>query len=241
MPTEGIVPIADKRGLFTAPTPVRDRWIRLWADKKSRYFVHIIMWIYLSWKERKKNLVINETIKSVRLATIKAQKNNFESSFLILNIALFFLISERDFQSIKIDALTHPNKDKRNILLRYIVLNIIERDIDKVAGQSLKKALNVISLDKNLQQKLFDALREIRKTHEQIEKKYTSLRNISIAHRDVDSLLQEQTIQDIDPKEIFSFASKYYAAAEEFIHLMPYVIAQTGTIKSILNQISYKD
>lgn len=179
--------------------------------------------------------------KSVRLATIKAKKNNFDSSFLILNIALFFLISERDFQSIKIDALTHPNKDKRNFLLRHIVLNIIESDIDKVAGQSLKKALNVISLDESLQQKLFNALRKIRKVHEQIEKKYTPLRNISIAHRDVDALLQEQTIREVDPKEIFSFAAKYYAAAQEFIHLMPDVMAQIGTIKSMLNQISHKE
>jgi len=102
--------------------------------EKPAAFARAIMRWWLPVKERKKNKALRNALDTVVEVASKNSGRGFDASSTILNIGLFLLLAERDIQSVKIDALTHPDEWHRKLCARVILLTIHEWDFDKVTG-----------------------------------------------------------------------------------------------------------
>lgn len=106
---------------------------RSWARKMSRP--------RLQWNERKRKKALASALETVAVEATRARRNGLEAAAAVLNLALFFLIAERDIQAVKIDALTHSDLWQRSLCARVMLLTIHELDLDKVSGNGLRQLL----------------------------------------------------------------------------------------------------
>ncbi|MGE0809458.1 MAG: hypothetical protein AB7N69_02435 [Immundisolibacter sp.] len=195
----------------------------------------------LPFKERKRRAALKSALSELALQTQKSTTRDFEASTVILNIALFLLITERDIQALKIDALTHPDKWHRSLCTRVILLTVHGRDIDKVAGQKLRQALETIKAPDDMKRAANESLRTLRRVQKKAESDFEFLRNATIAHRDPDALTQYRSILQIDEMKVLNLAAEFSTAATAFITLLPNLFLQSGTLPSIVNQFSQRE
>lgn len=195
----------------------------------------------LPLKERKRRAALKSALEELALQTQNSAARDFEASTVILNVALFLLIAERDIQALKIDALTHPDKWCRSLCARVILLTVHGRDLDKVAGQKLRQALETIKAPNDMKAAATEALRAVRKVQKKAESDFEFLRNATIAHRDPDALAQYRAIMEIDEMKVLNLAAEFYAAADAFITLLPKIILHSGTLASGAAQFSKRE
>lgn len=195
----------------------------------------------LPFKERRRQAALKSALDELARQTENSAARDFEASTVIFNIALFLLIAERDIQALKIDALTHPDKWHRSLCTRVILLTIHGRDLDKVAGQKLREALDIINAPDDMKRAANDSLRAVRKVQKKVQSDFEFLRNATIAHRDPDALTQYRSILQIDELKVLSLAAEFSTAAEAFIMLLPKLILQSGTLESTITQFSKRD
>lgn len=192
----------------------------------------------LPFRERERRNALKVALETLAIQTEKSAARNFDASTVILNASLFFLIAERDIQAAKIDALTHPDQWHRSLAARVILLTIHGRDMDKVAGQKLRKALDTINASEPLKVAATDSLRSVRKVQKKVESEYESLRNATIAHRDADALAQYRAITQLDERRVLGLAAEFYTATESLVATLTQIIRQCGTLSSALSQLS---
>lgn len=200
----------------------------------ARFFIRRI----LPLKERARHAALQGALGEVAAQAARTLEHGFEASTVVLNIALFLLIAERDIQAVKIDALTHPDPWRRSISARIILLTIHEWDMDKVAGQKLKQALDTINASDTLKESAVAALRSIRNVQRRARKEFAFLRNATIAHRDPDALTQYRAITQLDEMRVLGLAAEFYAGADAFIALLPRIIHQSSTFPGLLAQFA---
>lgn len=191
----------------------------------------------LPYRERQREKAIASTLAEFAKQTAKSRRYGFESSATIFNLGLFFLIAERDIQSVKIDALTHPDPWKRSLCARIILLTIHELDLDKVAGGKLRAALANAGVSEEVTRQAIQALRAVRSAQQKAQKQFSFLRNATIAHRDQDALLQYRSITQINEIEVLRIASEFYDGTRLFLNVLPSLIQEAGTWPGLLNQI----
>ena len=107
-----------------APFEVRKRYFQI---KYSKYFMaagRFYSRLYLTLKERKKNKILKNTLRTYRVETERARNKGNECIQVLMNLGLYYLIAEMDIQTVKIDALTHHNRWKRLLSLRIILYSI---------------------------------------------------------------------------------------------------------------------
>lgn len=195
----------------------------------------------LPLRERKRRAALKAALEEVATQAENSKARGFEASTVVLNVALFLLIAERDIQAAKIDALTHPDPWHRALSARLILLSVHGRDIDKVAGQSLREALQTMKASEDMKAATADALRAIRKVQKKAEREFAFLRNATIAHRDPDGLTQYKAITELDEMEVLKIAAEFYTAADAFISLLPKIILQSSGLPSVLAQFSKRE
>lgn len=122
-----------------------ERYVRLAVHRKAiqiaRAVARRLSRPRLQWSERERKKALVFALQTVATEAVKSQRNGFEATTSVLNLALFFLIAERDIQAVKIDALTHRDAWQRGLAARVMLLTIHELDIDKAAGNKLHQAL----------------------------------------------------------------------------------------------------
>lgn len=191
----------------------------------------------LTLKEKERERAIANTLAEVAKQAAKSRRYKFESSAALFNLALFFLIADRDIQAVKIDALTHPDPWKRQLCARIILLTIHELDMDKVAGGKLRAALANAGVSEEAKRQATQALRSIRSSQQKAQKQFVILRNATIAHRDPDALLQYRSITQIDEIEVLRIASDFYDGTRLFLDVLPNLVLQAGAWSGLLNQL----
>lgn len=164
------------------------------------------------------------------------ESSPYDTNKQLTNLALFVLIAERDIQAIKIDALTHPDKWKRNLSLRVMLLTVHELDLGKVSGRELKPSLEKAGVSTEIQGELFSALRETKKAQTRAKKLLNSARNEIIAHRDADALLQMRSMEKLSPDKTFGIIEDFYAAANKLYPALSKAIIEAGSIGSYIQQ-----
>ncbi|WP_445371255.1 hypothetical protein ACH518_19210 [Methylomonas sp. HW2-6] len=161
-----------------------------------------------------------------------------QASATLLNIALYFLIANRDIQAVKIDALTHPDAWKRSLCARVILLTIHELDMDKVAGIKLREALTDSGVSEESKRLATQALRSVRAVQQKAQKQFAFHRNATIAHRDPDALLQYRAITELDVMVTLQIASEFFEGSQLFISALPDLMLSVGSMPGILRQFA---
>lgn len=226
-----------KRKLLMQEPRLIKRYVRLRMRQNGKCLARFIMRRVLTIKDRKRGQALISTLAEIATQAAKSKRYGFESSAVLFNLALFFLIAERDIQAVKIDALTHPDAWKRSLCARIILLTIHELDMDKVSGSKLREALADAGVSEEAKQQATQALRIIRGTQQKAQKQFAFLRNTTIAHRDSDALLQYKAITEIDEIVVLQIVSEFYQGTHMFIGLLPDLLIQVGTMPGLLSQM----
>lgn len=171
------------------------------------------------------------------LEAARSRRLGFEANAVILNLGLFFLIAERDIQTVKVDALTHPDPWTRGLAARVMLLTIHELDIDKAAGNKLRQALGDGSTPENLRQETTEAMRAIRSAQSKAQRQFAHLRNSTIAHRHHDALQQYRDIVEVDSFEIAKIAGDFYSGTDKFITVIPKLLKHFSTWDGMTGQL----
>lgn len=209
----------------------------MWAARNAPVIARWVMRRVLPFKERPRRQALEEAITAVRAATAKYQRTGFSASLTLSNIGLYLLLAERDIQAVKIEALTHPDPWTRSVAGRVILLTMCEWDMDKVSGSKLRRALEDIKARPETRRRATAALESLRQVQESIRTQFRDVRNATIAHRDPDALLQYRLIERTDPVAVMRATSGFYAAADDYIRLLPELVTEAGELRGLLRQL----
>lgn len=209
-----------------------------WMKPKTRALARCLSRPRLQWSEKRRRLALVFALETLALETARARRLGFEANTVVLNLGLFFLIAERDIQAVKIDALTHPDAWARGLAARVMLLTIHELDIDKVAGNKLRKSLEDCEIPEDLRQDVTEAMRTIRKAQAKAQQHFAYLRNSTIAHRDADALRQYGDITNIDELEVIRVAVDFYAGTSKFLEMIPRLLSHMATWQGMVSQLA---
>lgn len=222
------------RALFQQPPKLIDRYLRLKARTVSLEISQsVARWFMrprLKWRERSRRRQIVLAMESVSQIAASSNRHKFYATTAVSNLALFFLIAERDIQTLKVDALTHPDPWKRSLCARVILLTIHELDFRSVAGRQLTEALTAAKVPENFRRSLERSLRSIRQSQEKARSRFHIIRNSTIAHRNPDALAQYRAICNLDPIIVMREVADFYAGARALNEVLPDLLRYlTGT------------
>jgi hypothetical protein len=218
-----------------------ERYVRLAVHRKAmqiaRSLSRRLSRPRLRWSERKRRKALVSALQTVATEASRSRRNGFEATTSVLNLALFFLIAERDIQAVKIDALTHPDPWQRGLAARVMLLTIHELDIDKAAGNKLRQALDDGSVPNDLRDAITDAMRAIRRAQARAQRHFAYLRNATIAHRDPDAIRQYRDIVQIDGLQVTQIAAEFYAGTSKFMDVLPIFLSHLGNWPGLIAQL----
>ncbi len=229
------------RKLLQQRTELIERYVRFtvrrWALRKALSLARRLSRPRLQWSERKRKDALASALETLALEAARARRLGFQANATILNLGLFFLIAERDIQSVKIDALTPSDSWTRGLAARVMLLTIHELDIDKVSGNRLRQALDDGATPEDLRQEVTEAMRAIRKAQLRARRQFAYLRNSTIAHRDSDAIRQYRDIVEIDGLEVMKTAADFYAGTGKFIEMIPRLLVHLSTWQGMIGQL----
>jgi hypothetical protein len=232
------------RKLLDQRKEVIERFVRLAIRRKIFQFAFArarrIARLRLQWTERKRQKAVASVLTTVAYQAVRARRLGLDATTTVLNIALFFLVAERDIQAVKIDALTHRDPWRRGLAARVMLLTIHELDLDKVAGSNLRKALDDGQVPQALRDTLTIAMRTIRKAQSRAQHQFAYLRNATIAHRDPDAIRQYRDIMAIDGLEVSRIAAEFYSGTAKFMEVLPILLSHLSAWPGMISQISAK-
>jgi len=236
----------EKKKLLDQPQHIIQRWFAIKTIRVFRPFIEGIfllkLRVTLTYQERKRKQAINEALKIVLKEYKKIQNTDYSASKDVFNIALFYLLAERDLQAIKIDAFSHPNKWKRNLSLRIMLLIIHERDISKVAsGETMKNIYENTPVSNKTKDSTVSAIRQLNKAHKKTQKILVDMRNNTIAHREPNAMLQNDLIEKLDIHNIKATIIEYFEASNNFFNILPTLLIESGTLSSLVLQLFNKN
>lgn len=232
----------ERRKLLRQSPELVERYIRRWMHRKTmfigRAFARKLSRPQLQWSERKRRKALLSALHNTAVQAAKARRIGLGATQTVLNLSLFFLIAERDIQAVKVDALTHPDQWHRSLCARVMLLTIHELNLDKVAGTSLRQALEATAVPQDLLTRVADAMRTVRKAQERARRRFAYLRNSTIAHRDPDAIRQYRDITEIQGLEVVQIAGEFYEGTHKFMEVLPSLLIFLGTTPAIIQQLA---
>lgn len=230
-----------RKKLLEQPTEVIKRWAAIKTIRKTKHIFESLTRCYLRVKltivERKRKRALENAFETIVYETRRIQNTEFHAVKEIFNISLYFLLMEKDVQTLKIDAITHPDKWKRNLYLRNILLVIYEWDMSKVApANKMNDIYENAKISENVRKETSTALRKMRKTQSKTKKLLAEIRHSTIAHRDADALYQYRKIVDLDAMEILKIVGDFYESVHCFTKVLPELMRESGHPRALFNQ-----
>ncbi len=214
-----------------------ERWCRLKGIRLAHQPGRILARARTFSKEKNRRAELEKTIRVVKRRLIESRHSPYFALETIFNLALYFLIAERDIQTVKMDALTHSDPRRRSLCLRVILLTVYEIDLDQAAGKNLRRALQAINAPSNLKNSVYEALSSVREARTKVVEQVDQMRNNAIAHRDGDALLQCRIIENLSEGESFQLIAQFYEATEKFQEVIPNLVAHASSPNSLLRQL----
>ena len=224
---------------------VQERWFRM---KFYRLFGRQIKSLFLWRLHRKlvrefyiKDKVICKTLETTVKQYKGINEDLFPASKRFFNIALYFLLSERDVQALKADAFAHPNETKRNIALRALLLTIYEWDMGKVTGRRMQFIYESTGLSDSAKGKLVSALKSLKQARKAIENEMSEARHNTIAHREADAFRQHEIISQLNIMRFSLSLTKFYEASDALLKALVEAMLEIGTMKSLFHQVTFRE
>ena len=232
---------SEKRSLFKQKPELIRRFVRIFMIRKGREIGQAIARRISRRKmrrtERNRLKALNSALEVCGREAMRARRNRLSAPESVLNLALYFLVAERDIQTVKIDALTHSDAWTRSLCARVILLTIHELELDKAGGSRLRQALDDTGVSSELRQEVASALRLVRVAQQKAQRQFASLRHSTIAHRDADAVSQYRKIAELDSLAIVQTAAEFYAGTHAFMAVMPRLIEHVGGIRGVIAQL----
>ncbi|MDP2066152.1 MAG: hypothetical protein Q8K38_09300 [Burkholderiaceae bacterium] len=229
----------NRRLLKQRPDLVR-RFVRIFMLRKAREIgqaiARRISRSKLLRSEKKRTKALVGALEACGREALRARRNKLEASEAVFNLALYFLVAERDIQAVKVDALTHPDSWRRSLYARLILLTIHELELDKAGGTRLRKALEDASVPEELRQEVAAALRSVRSAQQKAQKQFAALRHSTIAHRDADAIAQYRRITELDSRSVIQTAAEFYTGTQAFMEVMPRLLGHVGGMSGLISQ-----
>lgn len=236
---------SEKRSLFKQRPELVRRFVRIFMIRRAREIgrelARRLSRRRMRRTERHRLKALNGALEVCGREAMRARRNQLPASETVLNLALFFLVAERDIQTVKIDALTHSDAWTRSLCARVILLTIHELELDKAGGNRLRQALDDTGVSSELRQEVTSALRLIRAAQQKAQKQFASLRHSTIAHRDADAVTQYRKITELDSLAIVQTAAEFYVGTHAFVTVMPRLIAHVGGMGGVISQLILKN
>jgi hypothetical protein len=230
-----------KRKLLQQKPELVRRFVRIVMLRHSlalgRAFARRISRWRMLGTERKRMRASIGAIEACAREALRARRNGLQASETVFNLALFFLIAERDIQTVKVDALTHPDSWTRSLCERVILLTIHELELDKAGGNRLRQALDDTHASPELRQEVTAALRTVRAAQQKAQSQFADLRHSTIAHRDADAITQYRRIEELDSLAVIQTAAEFYAGTHAFMEVMPKLLAHVGGMGGLVSQL----
>lgn len=230
-----------KKKLLMQPPAVVERYVRLRMLRAGRSLARRISRPRIWLRERKRRRALAGAMETIVIELARAKRHGFSASCAVLNLALFFLVAERDIQDAKLDALTHPDAWRRSLCTRVILLTIHELDLDKAAGATLRAAMAQAKVSMKLQRQVSDCLKEVRVAQEMAREAYAPIRHATIAHRDPDALQQHRAIVELDAVLVLKAAEGFYAGVSGFLAVIPALMKEVGSFRGLVAQLAEKE
>jgi hypothetical protein len=232
------------RGLLQQRPEVARRMIRIFLIRKARDISQRIARRISRRKmlkcEKPRMDALREALDMCGREAMRARRNELLASEAVYNLSLYFLVAARDIQTMKIDALTHPDAWTRSLCARVILLTIHELEIDKAGGNRLRQALSDTEAPEELRQEVSVALRTIRSAQQKAQKQFAELRHSTIAHRDADAITQYRKISELDSLSVVQTAAEFYAGTHAFMDVMPRLISHVAGTTGVIAQLVLK-
>lgn len=224
---------------------VQERWFRMKFHRKFGIKLKNLMLKKLHRKLNKEFLNtdkhINQAIETTVFEYRKIDDSKFPATKEFYNVALYFLLAERDIQALKADAFANPNKTKRNIALRALLLTIYEWDMGKVTGRKMGGIYEATGLSDETKQEVVNALKLLRKSHKKIENKFSKTRHNAIAHRGADAMGQFEMISGLEIMQFSLVLTNFYVASNKLLKAMLKAIVEMGSTQNLFHQIGYTE
>lgn len=194
----------------------------------------------MRWKlprtERERRKALIEAFDSTRYWATRHEHSKMFGYSTLMNIGFYLLIANRDIQSVKVDALTHPDEWTRKLLARLVLLTIYEWDADEVSGRRLQEALDVMQTPADLREKAAASLRRLRTIREKTRKKFASIRNVAIGHRDPNALIQYRAIRELNVQDVWDVAGEFFGEVQAFLPTITQIMLAGNNPSSYLRQ-----
>jgi hypothetical protein len=181
---------------------------------------------------------INKAIETTVFEYRKIDESMFPASKPFFNIGLFFLLAARDVQALKADAFAHPNKTKRNVALRALLLTIYEWDMGKVTGRKMHFIYETTGLSDASKNGIVLALKELKKARKDVESQFSEARHNAIAHREANALRQYEIISDLEIMQFKVVLKKFFNASDLLLSSLVPAMLEIGSTKSLFNQLA---
>lgn len=233
-----------KSRLFEKDRAVQERWYRMKYHLMFGGKLKKILFWRLHRRLQKQFLVTDRVINQTIETTVKLQNNIngelFPETKQLFNIGLYFLLAERDIQAVKADAFAHPNRTKRNIALRTLLLTVYEWDMGKVTGKRMNSIYQVTGMSNESKCNLVSALKELRKARKGIERSFSETRHNTIAHREPDAMKQYEIIEELDIDNFKEELVAFYSASDALLKAMVVSLTEVGAMPSLFRQVVNK-
>lgn len=216
---------------------VLQRWVNIRAVRTGRRIGRMIARPRVWLRERHRIRVLESALDSVERQARKLEFSNYAASRVFMNVALYILIAERDISAVKTDALTHPDRWSRSVALRTILITIYEWDMDRISGQRLRRAMEIVDTPDHVRAEVVSSLRDLRKVQRRARTALQEVRNAAIGHRDPDALLQYRVIREIETPAVLELMASFYESADRFIRIVPQLVASGSTISALVKQL----
>lgn len=226
-----------RRRLRDQPKPVIQRWMRIKALGKGRVLARALMRLWLPHTERERRKALEQTFETTKHYAIKNENGKFRGVSTLINIGLYLLIAERDFQAVKIDALTHPHEWTRKLHARTILLTLYEWNAQRIYDDALC-ALKTIQVSEELKNQAIASLSLLRQVQGKLKRQFGNVRNMAIGHRDPDALIQYRLIRDLREDDVMAIAIEFYAASRKFLDVLTQLLLASSTLPALLRQWS---
>lgn len=217
-----------------------NRWVRTKTKPAAEAFARRVMRPKLQWQQRAHIRALEDAIIETEKHASWMAAGGFTDSHVVFNVALHFLLAERDIQALKTDMLTHPDPWVRGLALRVTLLTIYEWDVHKVTGAEFQRALAALPLADEARAAMRGSLRAVGRIRDRIVKQFGDVRNHVIAHRDADALAQYRMLRRLNADDVLPLVVEFYDAVRMFIGALPEVIVAAGCTQTLFNQMLEK-
>ena len=190
--------------------------------------------------ERRRVPEIERAIRLFYEQAVKYRNDGWIHRARIANIALFLLVLERDMAEYKLEMVSSLEGWRLRLTARNVGLLLYEmsEDLPELLGKEFRKSIEFFELPQPLVDE-FTVLRRLLNKWANTNRAFlgNQVRNVCAGHRDLDAVKLLETINAIDPVDVFRISGEFYDILKPLSNWLVKVITHIRGLKVMLKEI----